>query len=659
VRFLRLDITVRKVISITVLLTCFILIGCVGTVEESTPDLTNVQEAPKTVLTFAGLNSIKAISDSRIEVFFYPATGGSGKYTYDIQVGSSPFPISIPSTVLVPDYRGMLRTTITGLSRLTTYQIRVEVRDGESTLQSNSQVIKTTSTFNNLVADFNGISSAFNTSGQDGKDSIKIRWTPARSSGGLTKQEWDPKSYEVILIDSERLSPNDMDISYTPAEGRWVFSFNHDVTINEYIVRGLPAKTKFYVRMRAIHENSIDDVYDQKKRSELNTSYVTISTLSGSLADIDFQNESFSVALAAGEQGLSAIQASWEPAIGVFDHYQIYYSLTGGGVAFGSLPSLCLSPMLSPPGETVFCKKVLFSAGTTPITGLTPYTEYELALVLCSTNTCGPSERIVSPVRTIITDPTLPAFNGVKEILMARSLDEMSKLYIQYDIPNFSAGYFDGLILKMRRTIDGSDSPVEITQTTNPIYIMSFNFLTENQVVVRDVNYLDIQPYCFTLYPFKWSSDGLSRREHPNDIWKCVQPKPEAPTIDQFLGLSGGLTENNAISISWDTPSGGIFSEYEVFWRKQAGASFNWGDAIAQAGENFDYTNYGRMLVNSGTNQVTIDGFLNGQYMLGVLTHYTYMTDSGPVTIRSETNIKFKKCTVDDTLIGVVVDCLD
>lgn len=642
--------------SLFLLIMSFLLISCVGTVQESKETFTKASDAPKSPLIFAGITSVSAISDSRLEVFFYPASGGSGKYTYDIMVGSSPFPISIPSDVMTPDFRGLLKTTITGLNRLTTYQVRVEVRDSQSEVQSNSQILKSATTFDNQVADFNGVSSASNTPGQDGKDSIKIRWTPARTSGGLTKQVWEPKFYEVVLVDADRLTPNDMDVEYTATQGRWVFAFNHDNSINEYIVRGIPSQTRFYVRMRAIHEASIDDVYDPKKRSELNTNYVTISTLSASLADINFPSESFAVTLASGVQGLSAIQANWTAAAGVFDHYRLYYGQTGGGVASGAFPETCLSPMLSDPGETVFCKKVDFDKASSSITGLIPYTSYEVVLVLCATISCGPTERLLSPVKTIMTDPTSPVFNGVREVKSAQSLADLGKLFVEFNIPNFATGYFDGLILKMRRTVDGSDTAIEITEFTNPVSLQAYNFLTQGQVVLSGVDYLSSEPYCFTLYPYKYDTDGVTRRESPNEVWKCIQPDAEAPTVDQFIGLTSGRTENNTAYFTWNAPTSGIFSHYELYWRKQSGETFTWGNAMVAA-NNFDYTNYGVFEIDPEQTDITLEGIPNGNYGFGILTRYTYITDDGEVTIRSETNGNILRCTIDNTQVGNILDC--
>lgn len=635
----------RSVGSLILFMT-FLLAGCVGTVQDATQAYNKINEAPKSSLAFAGITNAVAISDSRIEVFFYPATGGSGKYNYDVMIGNEPFPISFPSEVLVPDFRGLLKVTITGLSRLTTYQIKVEVRDKDSEVQSNSGIIKNITTFDNLVADYAGITAAFNTPGQDGKDSIKVRWNNARISGAISKKEWDPKSYEIVLVDAERLTPLDMDLPYTVGEGRWVFTINHDDNINEYIVRGLPSKKRFYVRMRALHQNSVEDVYDPKKRGEMNTNYVIISTLSADLADINFQGESFAVALAPGEQGLNSVIANWGKATGVFDHFRLYYSEAGGGVAAGSLPDLCLSPLVSDLGETVFCKRATFDADSAPITGLKPYTEYEVVLVLCATTQCPSDQRIVAPFRTIVTDPSFPAFNGVKDVIIAQDLVDIGTITIKFDRPDFTLGFFDGLILKMRRTTDGSDPEEDITETTIQVYHANYNFLTDNEILLYGIDYLAIQPYCFTLYPFKWADDGVTKRESPNDVWRCVQPRPEAATADQFKGfvIEGSNTTEDVLTISWIPPEAGIFSHYEIFWSKP-GISFNWGIAISQAGTDFNYTNYGRKLLPSGTTTWIMDGFADGVYTFGVVTYYTYVTDSGNVVLRSETNEGLATCT--------------
>lgn len=627
------------------------LYGCVGVVQETTPAYTEANDAPERVLTFAGIHSATAISDSRAEVFFYPANGGTGKYTYDVMVGSNPFPVHYPADILTPDYRGLLKVTLTDLTVASNYQIRVEVRDNGQMQQSNSGEFRTIQTFDNLVARFNGISSVYNTSGQDGKDSIKVRWTPAQVSGGLSAQEWDPKAYEIVLVDAEKLTPADMDLPYSENEGRWAFQILHSNTKNEHIIRGLPSQTKFYVRMRAIHTASIEDAYDPKKRSELNTSYATISTLSASLADIAFKPDSFELALANGEQGLNSIQATWAPAQGVFDHYRLYYGI--GGVD-NNLPDLCLPEILSAPGSTVFCKKVKFDINSTPVTGLAPYTEYQIKLVLCATATCGPDERILAPTRTLSTDPSSPFFGGVREVTVINNLQNAGDVIVDFEIPDFSTGYFDGLILQMRRTLDGSDVPVEIT-TDSSVYHLSYDFTKDNKIVVKGLSLLETEPVCFTLFPFKYDSAN-NRRETPNDIWKCVALKAEGPTAREFPGLKDGFSAADVIYLSWEEPTNGLYSHYELFWRKQSGLPFNWGTAIAEAGNDFNFTNYGRVLIDDGELDITLEGFPDGQYTFGMVTYLKYLTDSQEVVIRSS-NSEIMTCTVDHSVTADPILC--
>ncbi|MGE3609940.1 MAG: hypothetical protein AB7I27_10175 [Bacteriovoracaceae bacterium] len=641
------------------LLLLFILIplfsGCVGTVQDTAQSYTQVADSTGSAITFNGIQNASAVSDTRIEVFFYPASGGSGKYTYDITISGYTAPISVTSETLSADYRGLLKYTISGLTRLTTYQIKIDARDSSTDATSNSQVVKTVVTFENKVCDFGGISTASNLPGQNGKDSIKIRWTPARISGQPTEQDWDPRSYEAIFVEAEKLTPNDMDEeSYGPTQGRYVFRFNHSNTANEYIARGLPSNTRFYIRMRAIHAGSVTDVYNPGKRSELNTNYITISTLSDSLADINFQPDSFALTLAAGSQGLNAITASWAVATGVFDHYRLYYSMENGGVAAGNLPALCLSPLVSDPAATVFCKKVDSTLNSAAITGLTPYTTYEVVLVLCQTSDCGSSERLTASVKTITTDPTSPTFDGLSEVVSATSLADLGTVKLKFAPPNFTQGYFDGLIIQMRRTKDGSDTPVEITESSTTVYNDSYNFLTSNEVKINGIDYLSNTPYYFTLYPYKWSSDGLTRREFPNNVWLEFIPEIKAPTNLEFLGLRSGNTYLDQVTLNWTSPEQGVYAEYELFWRKSS-LSFSWGDAIAQTGA-FNYTNYGRQIINSSATSITLNGFADGDYAFGIITHYTYVTDDGVVTLRSETNSNILKCTIDYALADTV-DC--
>lgn len=627
-----------------------ILGGCTGTVEESESDFTKVEIPGVGNIKFTGIERAQAISDTKAELFFYPASGGSSKFVYQIELSNDQDPISVSSDLLTPDYRGLLRYTVSNLSRLTSYKVKVLARDQITGDLGSNDVQRNFSTFGHEVARFNGIVSASNLAGQNGKDSIKLRWMSADTSGGLTKQDWDPVAYEIVIIDSNKLTPGDMDTSgLGVSDGYWSFIVNHDDAINEYVARGLPSSTRFYARIRARHEKSVNDVYDRTKIGELNTKYTTITTLSDSLADIEFTTDSFAVSLPPGFQALSSANMRWDKAKGVFDHFRIYYTAAGAILDINNLSSLCLPPLLSNPGVTTFCKKAAPGDTTSSISGLEPYSNYQTTLVLCQTTSCGPLERIIGPVRDFITDPSLAKFNGVLSLDVAKSLDEVGRVKLNFEQPDFTNGYFDGLIIKVRRTIDGSDVAVEVTEVaTNTIYHTNYDFLVQSSVDVFGINYMDTQPYCFTMHPYKFQADGVTKDEFPNDIWRCFQPKLDPPTSQEFLGLTQVSTNKGFVDLSWDPPTKGIFSHYELFWRKQS-TSFLWSDATLAA-DNFDFSQYGRLLIDKeDVTNVTLPQLPDGDYVFGMITYYVYVTASGPVTFRSETNMKLFTCDIDNS----------
>lgn len=155
------------------------------------------------------------------------------------------------------------------------------------------------------------------------------------------------------------------------------------------------------------------------------------------------------------------------------------------------------------------------------------------------------------------------------------------------------------------------------------------------------------EPYCFNLYPFKWDSTGLIRREEPNNIWRCTQPLIEAPSTQEFPGLKTGTNIADRVSLTWLPPTGGIFANYELFWKKMT-PGFNWGEAISEAAVNYNYTNYGRLLIDDDQTSITIDGFASGEYTFGILTYYNYVAEDGIITLRSETNTGIFRCVFDN-----------
>ncbi len=94
------------------------LSGCVGQIEDTKKDTTvSDRKNPGSVVSFQGIDAVVPISNSKVEVYFYQATGGSGKYSYQVYVGDDPTPRSGIEDTLERDYLGRFRMMITGLSQ--------------------------------------------------------------------------------------------------------------------------------------------------------------------------------------------------------------------------------------------------------------------------------------------------------------------------------------------------------------------------------------------------------------------------------------------------------------------------------------------------------------------------------------------------------------
>lgn len=632
-----------------------VLSACVGTVQETNTAITDISSNYTPTLNFSGLQGAAGISDKRIEVFFYPAAGGSGKYIYDIYVGNRPQPISLPSDVLTPDYRGLLRYTITDLEPMTSYPITIQVRDQKSVAKSTSDVVKVATTFTNIVAEFDGIGSAANMPGQDGKDSVLIRYTPARFSVGTGTIPHNPNRYELVMVDADRLTPGDMDLDLTTSQGKWIFSWAFDKTKpqNEYVARGLLPNRKYFARMRVLHIGSKEDPYNPQLRGEMNTKYIEISTLSDSLSDINFRADSFELSIPSDTSGLTTFNASWDQVEGVFDHLRIYYSKKGA-LSLEELPDLCLSEAQNPTGS-IFCKQLGYTETSTLITGLIPYTHYEAVLVVCQTSMCVEGERKPSLFDDAITDPAT-FFSGITQIEASSSLSSAETIKIHYQDPSSLGGHFDGLILKMRRSEDESTPDVEIidipTSDSN-VFFYPFDPTNSTQITVGGVDYLSDEPYCFLLYPFKFDADG-KKREILNDRWTCIKLTVQAPDGLAFVGLDSGTINQEYVTVKWNAPLYGFFSDYVLFWKKGTGA-FEWPKAIAAF--NGEDNEYSWRLVPGALVQYTVpDPFEDGIHMFGILTYHVFVSDEGPVQKWSDWNSAYLRCNVNSSS-SMTINC--
>ncbi|MFZ4713670.1 MAG: hypothetical protein ACOYL6_08165 [Bacteriovoracaceae bacterium] len=633
--------------NLLLILLAYICVSCVGTVQETATPKTVLKEQVGEKINFGGVVSVKGIADDKAEVFFYPAQGGSGKYDYIFYFGDVAVPYTVPSEILKADYRGQLKYTVTGLNIAQAYVVKVEARDQISKAKDTNDAILPMTTFTNDVADFMGITSVSNPQGIDGLDSIKVRWAHAfvdfanvTGTAGA-----DPKSYEIVAVNADLLTPADMDnTAKTEAQGRYVKVVDYNASITEVIMRGLPSNKKFYVRVRAIHKDSIDNFVTLRLRSELNTNYLEISTLSS--GSPQFDTNSVVVSRNSGVSVTSSLIVNWGSALGVFDHFRIYYGDLSTSVNSSVITDGCVAgtPVLG-----VYCKKVESNLNSAIIANLNGLTTYQVMVVVCQNSACSAGQRVVADIKTGSTTPTLGGFTGIGSISLASNVNELGKLILNYSPPDFSLGYFDGFIIAFNRdkSLLVYDEITEVPYTGN-LVVQPYNYALDSKIIIENISYSDGMQSCFNIYPFVYDG-ALLKVSYNQNKWLCEIPVIKAPTKSQFPGINQGFTSNASFTVRWPIITKGIYTEFEIYWRKTAGG-FDFDEAKTETSAG-NFTNYGKAISPGHTTQFTLGNIANGNYRVGVLSRYVNpqtINDGNPDNdiYRSEYNTGIFTCPV-------------
>ena len=630
------------------------LTSCTGEIESSEIRETEAAESESSSIFFEGVKEVNAISNSKMEIYFLPAKGSdnAGKEkVYMVNVTEIPLPISLPESILVKDYRGYLKYTITGLEIGKSYTVGVDVREegAEYIFKTKKKITK--STFDNYVSDFSGVSFLSNAAGPIGTDSINIRWASPKIFNSGSEADGNVDYLEVTVIDSSKLTPADMNnMDLGANEGRYTKSVLYDPSVVSTTFRGLPSNTKFYVQVRAIHVKSEFNVYQPELRSELNTNYLTITTLKQDFDGLgSFTPESFVVQSAVGKLALSSVSLFWESVDAVFDHYRIYFADDNVSLDIGSssFPTGCSTSGIKLDGIEAFCKKIKYDLNSTNISGLRKITTYNFTIVLCLDFECHGANRILMATKSHKTEPSIASFSGVVSVNPSTSAEYLGKMLLNYEKISFNDGYFDGLVVEMSRNSvnPSSESTVISHDYIGDLIVREYDFFNDTQIVIDNIDYETLSlPYCFSIYPFLYDASG-SRLNYPNDSWICSNANlaNTTPTLEDFSGFETGFVDSGIVTLSWLPAQRGVYTHFEIFYRKTAGA-FSISDAIQETTVDYNFENYERFLVpadDEASNYIKIISNLNTQvYQFGILT---YIASSEGI-LRSELNNNVLSC---------------
>lgn len=617
------------------------IISCVGTVQETQKEITYGEQLPSnSYLSFGGVSKIIPISHNKLEVYFYPASGGSDDYSYLIYNSESDQPITVNEQSIFRAFGGLYMYTLSGLEQGRLYSIRVDAKDNEdgTVLQTDKYIEE--KTFSDRVASFQGISTAQNAPGVAGLDSIIVSWPQADIPTSILEEDYVTKEYRIIVLDSTNkgATPNQLhDRSVTKEEGRIVYSVEIPSgsewipLVDNYTVTGLQENSVYYVGVQCLHKASVDDPNYPDLFGERNNRWIQIKTLTSNFENVSLDSSSFIASAASGAQAYSSINVQWGSIEAVYDHLRIYYA-EGSAAENGACNS----------GS---CKKILSNDSlSTTLADLKSLTEYEVKLVVCADATCDINKLLGTTTAT--TSPNAGTFNGILSVIPPQDITELGSFTVNYSTPDFSAGYFEGLQLYYVEPGDNQTFvqwqsgenvvPTLHTLKVDPINSISlyheyFDMNLQTSFVVYGVSSNDPDDqHCFALVPY--NTDASAQRVNliapKSAIWKCSSYNPQAPTSAAFSGLTLASTIQNQITIEWDTPTTGLYTYYAVFMKK-GGASFNYSEALS----NFETlgSSYDRILLPIETledgevvplKSYTIPSLENDTYYLGLRTLY-------------------------------------
>ena len=672
-------------LSLQMIMAIFLTSSCVGEYQTVDVNLTeSTEENPVNSLKFKGIQDAIAVADDKIEVYFYPADGGSESYSYTVSIGNYDEEFTASSDTLTEDYRGFHRMLIDGLAPGTSYTFKIDVAEtGSDTIIESENTLSAT-TFENDVSDFYGISSVSNAVGEAGLDSINVRWVPTDKKSELGTDDSDPSSYEIIAVNALLNTPEVAnDYTFTEEDGRYVFTEDWIAGLNSTTISGLEAGTPYYIFVRVLHVDSINDSSKPYLRSELNNKYIEISTYSADDTSISVTGDEFVVEPLGGVKATSSLNASWGDVNGVFNHFRVFYS-SGSLSSIDTTTCDTLTLEISDAGG-IACKEISASESSVVLSDLTAYTNYNVQLVVCVTEDCSvnyfassllcegssPDDRCHA-----VTEPSLDSFTGISTVTNASSVSEIGEIYLTYLAPTFEEGYFEGLLVEyttersdlllwLENEANGKPDSAIINmevpgyEYTGDLIVDNFD-ITDELITVSGLDYSSEGYHCFSIYPYVYDTEGnidFSNYSSLTKVWKCTTTSIDAPTVTDFAGFASGSSpkESSYVSLVWTKPSSGVYSHYEIFYRDVADPDdpdFNLTTAIQETTVDFSYTNYDRIFFSSTggdgtevTNKTT-SSLEDGYYIFGIVTYYP---GTGSTPIRSEESPNKLLCQVDSS----------
>lgn len=587
------------------LLLNLLLIGCVGTVQETAAPQNLQFKNPPQTFSFPGIVTARAISHNKIEIEFFPASGSD--IQYKLFVNNSQTPVSIDPSSLQRRADGKSFYIIDNLNSDTEYKLKlkaVNAKTGDVSINENETFART---FDNVTANFKGVSKLALVPG-DTDGAIRVDWIAPMMSGIFTAGPYDPVHYEVTIISEIGGVANLNNPAYTGMDKRTILVPMPPARAtplsnpSSVVVDGLMAGTRYFAQVRAI--NTLYQDYAENPAvttipvdREINTKYLDIKTENAGTL-FDFRQDNVILANAPAQDAFDKIDIFWQAGTGSFTSYRIFVRKYDGSDDPRMDDKLTETVLVAMTNSGSYSNIAPLETSKR-ISGLENGAYYQVKVALCKVANCpvqsaDPNVAIISDLKAIRVVPTLSPFSGINAIEPPGQYNEKDVVNLRFDPPLIDKGFataiefycvdpndktnmvkFDG-----NNQISGSGiascEGLWLQGTPNPI-------ASYNQQKIKGLITDGTKQYCFAATPAILGY-GTDIRLAPNQmIVRCSYPEVFPPTLAQFPGINSSCSVSATKgTVTWNLPTGGIYSGFKVFWKeKNSSSKFSFPHAIA------------------------------------------------------------------------------
>ena len=642
-----------------------VLAGCVGTVQESVPPGSLQLVNPPTEFVFNGITTARGISHNKVELEFFTAPGGSS-INYFLYLNNSTTPTPVDPQSLNQGSGGKYLYTVSGLEANREYKFKITAKNTLTSAISKNENEAFARTYDNIVANFNGVSKVSLLPG-DTSGSIRVDWIAPAMSGIFLAGLYDPSNYEISIISEIGGVANINNPLYNGPD-KWIrlepslpAHASPLSNPNTRVISNLQPNTRYYVQVRAINTLYQNYVEDPATTSipvdrELNTKFLSIKTeASGGL--FDFRQDNIILANSPGLDAFDKVDIYWQPGRGAFTGYRVFIrkydgigdSAVDDKLTEATLQNMNLNTDFYPVASGLTNKRV---------SALENGSFYQVKVVLCKTIICpvlssSPDAGIISDLKSIQIRPTLAPFSGINNIEPPGQFLTKDIVNLRFDAPYLGGGYAN--LLEFYCVNPADKSQMVQFDGNNPITgsgITSCNGLFLDGVFPSVGNHTNqkvkglitdgTKEYCFAATPAITGFGADVRIPTASRIVRCSYPEVLPPSISQFPGLKGSCSVSAVTgSVSWDLPKGGVYSGFKVFWKEKVDKNkFFYPSAIAAAPGYLSSA-----ILSADTTSYDATNLMPGKtYQIGVLATVDF--DPPAIDLYSEYNLKILECVV-------------